>query len=128
MSILTPVGAEILIAGVTIMWGIIVETWFVSRWTIFFNIVPLIASLAVFDGNAGIVWIMFLFLLISIPLVIVSGKLRHIVGAKGYGTLSLNVGLLNANIIVADQFLVSIVITGIVVFFLWFIMMWAKSQ
>lgn len=130
MPVLSPVGAEILIASVTIVWGILIETWFVSRLTIFFNIVPMIALLATFDSDSGVVGFMALFLFISFLLVGISGWkwAKHLVGAKGYGVFALTFGLIEAKIVPSEQFIPILLVIGFGVGLVWLMVYWVKDQ
>lgn len=130
MPVLTPVGAEILIAGVTIIWGITIETWFVSRWTMFFNIVPMIALLATFESDSWVVLFMGIFLAISFLLIGVSGWqwAKQLVGAKGYGVFALTFGLVEAKIITPDQFLPTLGMIGFFVGLFWLAVYLIKDQ
>ena len=100
---LDPFTGQIFIALFTIFWGIIVESWFVSRWTILFNVVPYLVLLMTFNLGE---WANLLgwYVIISILLSLVSGHqgLKQVVGAKGYGALSLALGLVGQENIISN--------------------------
>ncbi len=102
MPLLTPVGGEILVSGFTIAWGIFVETRYVSQWTIWFSIVPLIVVLTTLNLEFVMYAFLTLFLILSIIVVHLTGNysqpLKQFVGAKAYGTITLAIGLVEAGL------------------------------
>lgn len=129
MPVLSPIGAEVLIAIVTIAWGVSIETWYVSRWTIFFNIVPMIALLASFDSDSGVIGFMLVFLFVSFLLIGISGWqwAKHLVGAKGFGVFALVFGLVQAEVIPSDQSIWMLLIIGFFVGLVW-LMVWVIKK
>jgi len=84
---------QILIAVVSISWGIIVETWYVGRWTVFFNLTPLFVIMMTQDLG-DFIWIIVGYTIFAILLSQINSQaLRQLVGAKSYGTLTLSLAL-----------------------------------
>lgn len=128
MAVIDPVVGEILISFITIVWGIFVETWFVSRWTIFFNIVTLIAVLATLDLSGQVVGFLVLFLILSFGAVGITGHqvLKQFVGAKAYGTITIAIGFAEKGWITDSQILPAMFIIAMIVGVFAFMVWWAK--
>lgn len=101
-TLFTPVQGEMLIALFAIGWGIVVESWFVSRHTIWFNIVPLIVMMTTLELNSEALRFLTGYVIISLIAVNVSGYdwLKQLLGAKGFGVLSLIFGMGASGLIV----------------------------
>ncbi|UVS68661.1 hypothetical protein NWT39_12240 [Nitrososphaera viennensis] len=128
MPILDPTQGAILVAIFTIFWGIIVESWFVSRWTIIFNVVPYIVMLATIElaewaGFLG----MYLLLSIIVALVPEHQNLKQLFGAKGYGSLALVltvIGSANSNLV----YLLWLIISAPVYVAWWRVRIWKENN
>lgn len=93
MPLLTSAEADFTIIIFTIFWGIIIETRFVSKWTIIFNAVPLITLLSTIDFADETILFLIGYALGSIVLALCvpqHQEIKQLVGAKGYGSLSLS--------------------------------------
>lgn len=102
MPLLTQDQAEIGVVLFTLFWGIIVETHFVGRWTIIFNVVPLLVFLSTVDMTELLQYVLIGYAIASI-VVAVWGKrffgnhkreynvTKQLFGAKGYGSLSASI-------------------------------------
>lgn len=99
MPAFTPEQGQFLIALFTIMWGIFIETWYVSRWTITFNVVPVLVMMTTLDLSEGMLQFLWVYAIGSIGIGVVTGEpeIKQIVGAKGFGALSLASGMINVD-------------------------------
>lgn len=93
MAILTEYSGDLLIILFTIFWGIVIETRFVTRHTIWFNVVPLIVLLSTIELDFGdeLTYGLIGYAVGSIALSMIprQQEIKQLVGAKGYGSLSL---------------------------------------
>ena len=74
MPLLTEPSADLIIILFTILWGIVIETHFVSRWTILFNVVPLVTLLSSIDMGDTLVIALIGYAVGSIVLALVHGN------------------------------------------------------
>jgi hypothetical protein len=105
MPVLTSFEGELGVALFTIFFGIVVESRFASKWTILFNVVPLLFLLSSVDLPQTIEYIFVGYSFVSIALAFAVGEtlfkrkreaynnLKQLVGAKGYGALTLAIVL-----------------------------------
>jgi len=123
MPVFTPIQGEFLVALFTIGWGITVESWYVSRHTIWFNVVPLLVMMTTLELSSGVLSMLFGYVIVSILLVNATGRdghlLKQIVGAKGYGSLALTLGLFSGAEALTNEMYATWFVVSLVVFGLW---------
>lgn len=119
MPLLTPLEGQLIIAVVTIGYGIFVEKWYVSRSSIVVNAMTWFIILFTIDVENWLLGIMGIWLLIGLALVWETGHggFKQLFGSKVFGSLALVLGLIEwGKIEISGQFLLIAwaVVTGIV--------------
>ena len=120
MAYLTPQQADLLVILFTIFWGIIIETRFVSRWTILFNVVPLVTLLSSVDMQPDLMYFLVGYAMGSIGLAFIPKQqnLKQLVGAKGYGSLSLSIWIFKPTNLTVEVIIIWIIF-AVIVYVLW---------
>lgn len=95
MPILTPIQGELLVACVTIGYGIAIEKWFVSRASILANVFTWLVLIFTVDLSPLILLIMIIWLMIGLAIVWEDGKggIKQLFGSKVFGSLALVLGI-----------------------------------
>ena len=96
MTILTPSQGEIIIAIVTICFGLFIEKWYVSRSSIMMNVVTWFILLFTIDTRPWILELLAVWLFIGFLLTYVSGYggIKQFFGSKVFGSFALVLGLI----------------------------------
>lgn len=95
MPYLTPIQGEVVVALVTILIGLLIEKWYVSRSSIIANGLTWIVIIATIDLSGLTHIIMLSWLLIGMMLVWTkgNGEAKQLFGSKVFGSLALILGL-----------------------------------
>ena len=95
MTLLTPLQGELLIALFTILFGIVIEKWYVSRSSIAINVATWFVILFTLDIRNGLIFFMALWLIMGLLLTKVRGwgGVKQLFGSKVFGSAALILGL-----------------------------------
>lgn len=95
MPYLTPIQGEVLVALVTILIGLLIEKWYVSRSSIIANTLTWLVILATIDLSGLTHIIMVVWILFGLGLVWTqgNGEIKQLFGSKVFGSLALILGL-----------------------------------
>ena len=120
MPLLTSQEGELFVILFTIFWGIVIETKWVSRTTILFNVVPLVTLLSSVDMQFDLMYFLIGYTLFSIAFVFIrkNQDVKQLVGAKGYGSLSLSIWIFKPSNLTFEVLVVWAVF-AVIVYVLW---------
>ncbi len=118
-----------LIAYFTMAWGIVVETRFVSRWTLWFNVVPLLVMLMQYDLGEFAPYLIG-YTLITLALVFITGRqwLKQLFSTKSYGALMLVTNWHFNGDFPLDSIWYSWIGVSIVVYLIWLFWIWLTHK
>ncbi len=96
MPVLEPIQAEIAVAGITILIGIVMEKWYVSWWSVGINVLNLVVVLATLALDLTTMAVLVLYVALGLLSAMYRvTKAYFLFGAKTYGALTLTLGLLS---------------------------------
>lgn len=118
-----------LIAYFSVSWGILVETRFVSRWTLWFNVVPLLVMLMQYDLGEFAPWLIG-YTLFTLALVFVTGNqwLKQIFGTKSYSALMLVTNWHFNGDLSSGAIWYSWLGVSVLVYLIWIFVLWCKYR
>ena len=126
MPLLSEPFGDLFIILFTIFWGIVIETRFVTRHTIWFNVVPLVVLLSTIELNLDDVLtyglIGYAIGSIGLSMVPKKQKIKQLVGAKGYGSLSLSLFIFRPSEFPLEVSLAIWIVFAVVVYAVWWIL------
>jgi hypothetical protein len=110
-------------------WGIFIESWYVGRWTIVFNVAPMVVILMTVDLGGFLVPLI-IYTIISIVLAGTTGAqtLKHLVGAKSYGALTLALAMMQQGSITGDQVLSNWFLYSLAIYGAWAVVRLVKQR
>jgi hypothetical protein len=121
--VIDPIVGSVLAGFVTIGWGIVVEKWFASKWTIFSNIVSLIFIIATIDVPVDFLPVMCFYLLASGLAIHLDARqgIKQALGSKSFGSFTVIIGLMQLGKIPLNAVALTVlwIVLSVVVYYVW---------